>query len=95
MGVYGRSTGASPGAGKKGSTVNDDFSKQAMEQARQLQEKIMQALADSDKLRESLMERARQSADATHQQTKTALDQFDAQLKAGSEMLQKFMRGGS
>ena len=74
--------------------MNDDFSKQAMEQAKALQEKIMQALADSDKLRDSLIEQARQSADATHQQTKAALDQFESQLKAGSEMLAKFMRGG-
>ena len=64
-----------------------------MEQARQLQEKIMSAIADSDKLRDSLMEQARKSADATHEQTKNALDQFEAQLKAGSEMLAKFMRG--
>ena len=73
--------------------MNDDFAKQAMEQARQLQEKIMSAIADSDKLRDALMEQARKSADVTHEQTKTALDQFEAQLKAGSEMLQNFMRG--
>jgi hypothetical protein len=75
--------------------VNDDFSKQAMDHAKQLQEKIAQAIADSDKLRETLIEQARKSADVTHEQTKAALDQFEAQLKAGSEMLQKFMRGGS
>ena len=53
----------------------------------------MAAIADSDKLRDSLMEQARKSADVTHEQTKSALDQFEAQLKAGSEMLQNFMRG--
>ena len=74
--------------------MNDDFTKAAMEHARDLQAKIAQAIGDSDKLREALMEQARKSADVTHEQTKTALDQFEAQLKAGSEMLAKFMRGG-
>ena len=74
--------------------MNDDFTKAAMDHAREMQAKITQALADSDKLRDALMEQARKSADVTHEQTKTALDQFEAQLKAGSEMLAKFMRGG-
>ena len=65
----------------------------AMEQARELQTKIAQALGESDKLRETLMEEARRSADATNEQTKTALDNLESAMKSGSEFLQKFLRG--
>jgi hypothetical protein len=73
----------------------DDFMKQAMEQARELQNRIAQALGDSDKLRETLMDQAKQSADVTNEQTKAALDNLEAAMKSGSEFLQKFLRGDS
>jgi hypothetical protein len=72
---------------------SDDFMKQAMEQARELQARIAQALADSDKLRSTLMEQARESADVTHEQTKTALDHLESAMKSGSDYLQRFLRG--
>jgi hypothetical protein len=65
----------------------------AMEQARELQAKIAQALGDSDKLRETLIDEARQSADVTNEQTKAALDNLESAMKSGSEFLQKFLRG--
>ena len=71
----------------------DDFMNKAMEQARELQNRIAQALGDSDKLRETLMDQAKQSADVTSEQTKTALDNLEAAMKSGSEYLQKFLRG--
>lgn len=71
----------------------DDFMNKAMEQARELQNRIAQALGDSDKLRETLMDQAKQSADITNEQTKAALDNLDAAMKSGTEFLQKFLRG--
>jgi F0F1-type ATP synthase membrane subunit b/b' len=65
----------------------------AMEQAKELQAKIAQALGESDKLRETLIDQARQSADVTNEQTKTALDNLESAMKSGSEFLQKFLRG--
>jgi hypothetical protein len=65
----------------------------AMEQARELQAKIAQALGDSDKLRATLIDEARQSADVTNEQTKAALDNLESAMKSGSEFLQKFLRG--
>ncbi|HTU71211.1 MAG TPA: hypothetical protein VMF11_12950 [Candidatus Baltobacteraceae bacterium] len=70
----------------------DDFMTKAMEQARELQAKIAQAIGESDKLRATLIEQARQSADVTNEQTKTALDNLEAAMKSGSEFLQKFLR---
>ncbi|HUA08449.1 MAG TPA: hypothetical protein VMA98_04185 [Candidatus Acidoferrales bacterium] len=70
----------------------DDFMAKAMEQARELQAKIAQAIGESDKLRDVLMEQARQSADATNEQTKAALDNLESAMKTGSEFLQKFLR---
>jgi hypothetical protein len=72
---------------------SDDFMAKAMEQARELQAKIAQALGDSDKLRETLIDEARQSADVTNEQTKAALDNLESAMKSGSEFLQKFLRG--
>jgi hypothetical protein len=72
---------------------SDDFMTKAMEQARELQNRIAQALGDSDKLRETLMDQAKQSADLTNEQTKVALDNLDSAMKSGSEFLQKFLRG--
>ena len=72
---------------------SDDFMTKAMEQARELQNRIAQALGDSDKLRETLMDQAKQSADVTNEQTKAALDNLEAAMKSGSEFLQKFLRG--
>ncbi len=72
---------------------SDDFMTKAMEQARELQAKIAQALGESDKLRDTLMAQARQSADVTNEQTKTALDNLESAMKSGSEFLQKFLRG--
>jgi hypothetical protein len=72
---------------------SDDFMNKAMEQARELQAKIAQALGDSDKLRETLIDEARQSADVTNEQTKAALDNLESAMKSGSEFLQKFLRG--
>jgi hypothetical protein len=71
----------------------DDFMNKAIEQARELQNRIAQALGDSDKLRETLMSQAKQSADVTNEQTKAALDNLDAAMKSGTEYLQKFLRG--
>ncbi|MGB6987111.1 MAG: hypothetical protein WBD74_14155 [Candidatus Aquilonibacter sp.] len=71
----------------------DDFMNKAMEQARELQNRIAEALGDSDKLRETLMDQAKQSADVTSEQTKAALDNLDAAMKSGTEFLQKFLRG--
>jgi hypothetical protein len=71
----------------------DDFMNKAMEQARELQNRIAQALSESDKLRDTLMDQAKQSADITNEQTKAALDNLEAAMKSGSEFLQKFLRG--
>lgn len=71
----------------------DDFMTKAMEQARELQAKIAQALGESDKLRATLIDEARQSADVTNEQTKAALDNLESAMKSGSEFLQKFLRG--
>lgn len=73
----------------------DDFMNKAMEQARELQDRIAQALSDSDKLRETLLDQAKQSADVTNEQTKAALDNLETAMKSGSEFLQKFLRGDS
>jgi F0F1-type ATP synthase membrane subunit b/b' len=72
---------------------SDDFVAKAMEQAKELQAKIAQALGESDKLRDTLLEQARQSADVTNEQTKTALDNLESAMKSGSEFLQNFLRG--
>lgn len=70
----------------------DDFMEKAMQQAKELQNKIAQALAQSDQLRETLMENARASADVTNEQTKAAIDNLEAAMKSGSEFLQRFLR---
>ena len=70
----------------------DDFMEKAMQQAKELQAKIAQALAQSDQLRETLMENARTSADATNEQTKAAIDNLESAMKSGSEFLQRFLR---
>lgn len=72
---------------------SDDFMTKAMEQARELQAKIAQALGDSDKLRATLIDEARQSADVTNEQTKAALDNLESAMKSGSEFLGNFLRG--
>ena len=64
----------------------------AAQQARELQAKIAQALSESDKLRATLMENARISADQTTEQTKAAIDNLEAAMKSGSEFLQRFLR---
>jgi ABC-type transporter Mla subunit MlaD len=71
---------------------NDDYVKKMFEQARELQDKITQAIGESDKFRDSLLEQARKSADVTHEQTKAALDNLEAAMKTGSEFLTRFMR---
>jgi F0F1-type ATP synthase membrane subunit b/b' len=71
---------------------DDDFMNKALEQARELQQKIAQTLGESDKLRAALVESARQSADITHEQTKAALDQLESAMKSSSEHLQRFLR---
>ena len=71
---------------------NDDFLNKALEQARELQQKIAAAIGDSDKFRETIMEHARNGADATHEQTKAALDNLEAAMKNGSEFLAAFLR---
>ncbi len=72
---------------------DDDYINQVMQHARELQAKIAQAISESDKMRETLMEQARRSADATYEQTKAALDNLETAMKTGSEYLQRFMRG--
>ncbi len=74
---------------------NDDFMDKAVQQARDLQAKIAEALGESDKLREALMEQARASADVTNEQTKTAIDSLESAMKTGSEFLQRFLRDRS
>jgi hypothetical protein len=71
---------------------SDDYMDKAMKQARELQAKIAQALADSDTFRETLIEQARLSADATAEQTKAAIDNLESAMKTGSEYLQRFLR---
>jgi hypothetical protein len=71
----------------------DDFMAKAMEQAKELQTRFAQAVADSDKLRDAFLDQARQSAELTNQQTKAALDSLEATMKAGSEFFQKFLSG--
>jgi hypothetical protein len=71
---------------------NDEFMKKAFEQARELQEKIAEAIGNSDKLRETIMEHARRGADATHEQTKAALDNLEAAMKHGSESVADFLK---
>jgi hypothetical protein len=71
---------------------NDDFMKKAFEQARELQEKIAEAIGNSDQLRETIMEHARRGADATHEQTKAALDNLEAAMKHGSESVADFLK---
>jgi len=71
----------------------DEFMAKAMEQAKELQARFAQAIAESDKLRDAFMEQARQSAETTNQQTKAALDSLESTMKAGSEFLQKFLSG--
>jgi hypothetical protein len=70
----------------------DEFMEKAMQQARELQAKIAQALSESDKLRATLMENARLSASQTNEQTKTAIDNLEAAMRSGSEFLQRFLR---
>jgi hypothetical protein len=72
----------------------DDIMEKAMQQAKELQAKIAQALAESDKLRATLMENARTSADITNEQTKAAIDNLETAMKSGSDFLQRFLRGG-
>jgi hypothetical protein len=72
---------------------SDEFFAKATEQAKELQARFTEAMAESDKLRAALMDQARQSADATNQQTKAALDSLESTMKAGSEFLQKFLSG--
>ena len=71
---------------------SDDFMEKAMQQARELQAKISQALSESDKFRATLMENARASADATNEQTKAAIDNLEEAMKSGSDFLQRFLR---
>ena len=75
------------------SNMNDEYLKRLFEQARELQEKIAQAIGESDKFRETLVEQARRSADVTHEQTKAAIDNLEAAMKSGSEFLTQFLRG--
>lgn len=72
---------------------NDDYVKKMFEQAKELQDKIAQAIGESDKFRETLVEQARKSADATHEQTRAAIDALEVAMKTGSEYLNQFLRG--
>lgn len=72
----------------------DEFMTKAMQQAKELQAKISQALAESDKLRATLIESARTSADLTTEQTKTAIDNLETAMRSGSDFLQRFLRNG-
>jgi hypothetical protein len=79
----------------------DDALKQgidaAMKQLHELNEVSGRLFGEIAKLQraavEAQMQRARESVDETHQQTKAALDNLDAAMKSGSEFLQKFLRG--
>jgi hypothetical protein len=73
---------------------SDDYMKRMLEHARELQDKIGQAIGESDKFRDALVEQARQSADATHEQTKAAIDNLESAMKTGSEAIARFMRDG-
>ena len=82
--------------------MNDDVMRKVMEQAKDLQQKVTEAMAkgqeqakpyveqamkQADTLRATLITHARDSADSTHEQTNQALDQLDTALKSGSEAL--------
>lgn len=82
--------------------MTDDFMAQAIAQARELQQKISEAvlkgqehakpyleqtMKQADALRETLILQARRSADVTHEQTDKALDELNTAMKAGSEAL--------
>jgi ABC-type transporter Mla subunit MlaD len=71
---------------------NDDYMKHMFEQAKALQDKIAQAIGESDKFRDALVDQARKSADATHEQTRAAIDSMEDALKTGSEFLARFLR---
>ncbi|MDE2482529.1 MAG: hypothetical protein KGN02_10105 [bacterium] len=70
----------------------DDFVKKAMEQAKEMQHKVADALGDTDKLRAEMVEQSKRAADATHEQTKAAIDSIESAVKAGSEQIQKLLR---
>jgi len=76
--------------------------KKALDQARDLQQRIAEAMSKSneqakpyvdqamqqaDALRETLIQQGQRSADLTHEQTTRALDQLNAAMKAGSEAM--------
>ncbi|MHB8147732.1 MAG: hypothetical protein ACYDGM_10805 [Vulcanimicrobiaceae bacterium] len=82
--------------------MNDDVMRKVIEQAKELQQKVTdamtkgqeqaqpymeQAMKQADVLRQTLLTHARDSADSTHEQTNQALDQLDAALKSGAEAL--------
>jgi hypothetical protein len=82
--------------------MNDDFFSKAAAQARELQQKLTEAMTKSqeqakpfmdqamkqaDDLRDTLVDHAKRSADLTHEQTTKALDQLNAAMKAGSEAM--------
>lgn len=82
--------------------MNDDFMSKATAQARELQQKLTeamsksqeqakpymdQALKQADELRETLLDHAKRSADLTHEQTTKALDQINEAIKSGTEAM--------
>jgi hypothetical protein len=82
--------------------MNEDFMKKAVDQARDLQQKIAEAMSkgqeqaqpfveqtmkQADALRETLVEHGKRSADLTHEQTTKALDDLNHAMKAGSEAM--------
>jgi 2-oxo-4-hydroxy-4-carboxy--5-ureidoimidazoline (OHCU) decarboxylase len=75
--------------------TDDDFTARARAQAKELQERIAQALRESDTLRETLIAQAKHSADLANEQTKAGLDALESAMKTGSETLARFMRGES
>ncbi|HTX56065.1 MAG TPA: hypothetical protein VMD47_03085 [Candidatus Acidoferrales bacterium] len=70
---------------------------EAMKQLHELQNVGSQVLGEIAKLQRAALEasiqRARESADLTNEQTKGALDNLESAMKSGSQFLQKFLRG--
>jgi F0F1-type ATP synthase membrane subunit b/b' len=82
--------------------MTDDFMNKAAAQARELQEKLAeamskgheqakpyvdQAMKHADELRDTLIDHAKRSADITHEQTNKALDQLNEAMKSGGEAM--------
>lgn len=69
--------------------MNDDLKAKAAAQARELAQKLNEAMAQADELRGTLIDHAKRSADRTHEQTTKALDRVNETLT--SENVKDFL----